>query len=581
MGVLDKFPAFCAALKINSKEYGKVPLNFWGTQKYFLQQVQKGIDEGKRFFVTLKGRQGGVSTASLALVLFWLSKYRGTLGSLIVDDGSNLIRFRSILTGYMNSLPPEFRVRKKSHNIHELELINESVLSYLVAGKRKKAEGGDLGQGKGLNLVHGTEVSSWSDEKQIDKLVDSLAKIHPNRLYLFESTANGFNLYYDMWETAKRATTQKAIFIGWWLQETYQCDRNSNEFRVYWDGKMTKEESMWVREVKLRYGFEIRPEQLAWWRLKYYEDKREDMQALYQEHPPTEEYAFQMSGYKFFSSELLTSDYKRALKEKHENMRYQFGNDFVDTRVHRCTLAISELKIWERPNPSGVYVIGADPAYGFNENSDRSTASVFRCYADRVEQVAEYSASGVGTAQFAWVLLHLAGAYKNVRVNLELTGPGSAVFNELQNVKKMQSILPGGFADELSGMVHHLWAREDTLSKSFAYHTKTNAEGKELMLNRMNDLWKSRILVLNSLELLTEMKYFARDGAVLEGRGGEHDDRVIAAALAIISYLAWAKDPLVIANQTFAVAKAADEAGKGPASDLIMNFLKQRGLIKK
>lgn len=578
--ILDKFTPFCAQLKIKSKEYGVVPLKFWGTQRRMLEEIYKGFDDGVRHFIILKCRQAGISTASLALTNFWLYAHSGILGALITDTGSNLTRFRETLRGYMKSLPPSMRRRVLYHNINELGLGNESVLSYLVAGTRKKKDGGDLGQGKGLNFVHATEVSSWPDADQINKLIDSLAEVHPDRLFIFESTANGFNTYYEMWETAKKAKTQRAIFLGWWLKELYAVHRDSPIYRVYWDGKYTSEETKWVREVKQLYGWEMQPEQMAWWRWKLEEGKMGDLNNMYQEFPPTEEHAFVMSGYKFFGSEKLTVDYKRSLKHSFTAYRYTFGNDFVDTRLHKTTIQNAQMLVWEEPHVNGVYVVGADPAYGFNEQSDRSTASVWRCYADRLVQVAEFSAPGIGTAQFAWVLLHLVGTWRNLRVNIELTGPGTAVFNELQNVRKVQAIVPEGFASELSGLKHHFYSREDTLHKSFAYHSKTTADQKELMLNRMNDLWRSGVMEVRSLEMLQEMKYFARDGAILEGRGGEHDDRVIAAALAVLTYLAWAKNAMLIMGQTQVKVTQQDQLGNGQVSSMVMNFLESRGFKK-
>lgn len=575
----SKFPYFCENLSILSKEFGKTKLLFWGTQRYFLQEVRKGIERGIREFWSMKCRQAGLTTIDQAIALYWMQKFPGSLGAMIADDASNINRGRSILTQMHRFLPKNLRVPLDHNNIYETEFKNRSVLSYLVAGKRKKADAGDLGQGKGLNFSINTEVGSWSDEKQLSKLRDSCAHIHPNRLFLYESTPNGFNHFYDACQDAKKATTQAFIFIGWWRHDLYHYERGTNEYRVYWDGKLSAEESRLSREVKAEFGYEILPEQWAWFRLQLHEKKHGDWNALHQEHPTTEEIGWVMSGYKFFSPEKLTVEYKKALKEKHENYRYTFGNDFVDTRLYPTTSANAELKVWRRPHPSGVYVIGADPAYGYNENSDYSTATVYRCYADRLVQVAEFSAAGVGTAQFAWVLLHLVGTYRNVRVNVELTGPGNAVFNEINHVLKSQVSMQGEFANELSEFKHHFYAREDSLGKSFAYHSKTGAEQKELMLNRMKDLWMSDKLIIRSVDHLDEMKYFARDGAQLEGRGGSHDDRVIATALAVLTWLAWARDSLQAAGQTFDVVTAKDAAGITPQNDILQNFMKKRGLI--
>jgi hypothetical protein len=98
----------------------------------------------------------------------------------------------------------------------------------------------------------------------------------------------------------------------------------------------------------------------------------------------------------------------------------------------------STLKVWEMPKTDAFYVIGADPAYGSSEWKDQFCAQVFRCYADGMEQVAEFCSTDCTTSTFAWVMLHLAGSYNtgindsgqgtpNVMMNLEINGPGMAL----------------------------------------------------------------------------------------------------------------------------------------------------------
>jgi hypothetical protein len=64
---------------------------------------------------------------------------------------------------------------------------------------------------------------------------------------MFESTAQGFNMFHDMYKTAKRAKTQRAIFCGWWRNEFYSVPGDSNIYKVYWDGKLDSEEKIGSR----------------------------------------------------------------------------------------------------------------------------------------------------------------------------------------------------------------------------------------------------------------------------------------------------------------------------------------------
>jgi len=140
---------------------------------------------------------------------------------------------------YMDGLPKEYKIPQITHNRNSLSLRNRSRLFYQVAGLRAK---GTLGRGKAITFLHGTETSSWGDEEGLASLLASLAETNPDRLYMFESTARGFNMFHDMYVTAKKARTQRAIFCGWWRNEFYSVDPESSVYKTYWDGRLTGEE---------------------------------------------------------------------------------------------------------------------------------------------------------------------------------------------------------------------------------------------------------------------------------------------------------------------------------------------------
>ncbi len=121
----------------------------------------------------------------------------------------------------------------------------------------------------------GHDKASWDDEEGLASLLASLAETNPLRYYMFESTARGFNMFHDMWTTAKRARTQKAIFCGWWRNQLYMADPKSDIYKVYWDGKLSPEEKEWTKDIKKMYNYEINSRQIAWWRWKLHEGLKE------------------------------------------------------------------------------------------------------------------------------------------------------------------------------------------------------------------------------------------------------------------------------------------------------------------
>jgi len=558
---LPNFYKFCNQLKIETKEQGLRKMdNLLGTQTYVMNEIDKGLKQGIHFYVILKGRQLGITTISLALDLYWHYIHNGLNGTLVTDTEENRDMFRGTLGGYMDGLPKEYKIPILTHNRNSLSLKNRSRIFYQVAGLRAK---GSLGRGKGITFLHGTETSSWGDEEGLASLLASLAETNPKRLYIFESTARGFNMFHDMYVEAKKARSQIAIFCGWWRNELYMADPNSDIYRVYWDGKLTGEEKEWTKDIKKLYGFEINSRQIAWWRWKLAEGIR-DESLMYQEFPPTEDYAFVMTGTSFFSNSRCTDAVKTLRKKNPSYYRYSFGANFQDTNVLKSTERLASLKVWEEPIDTAYYVIGADPAYGSSDWADRFCIQVFRCYADGLEQVASFATNELNTYQFAWVICHLAGAYKNSTLNLEVNGPGQAVINEMRNLKRMAANMGTALGKDLldvyGSMQNYIWRRNDTMggvSNSIGW--LTTSATKERMLTYMKDYFEREMMNIYDMDTIEEMKTMTRQDGGIYASGRNKDDRVIAAALATAAFAEQVQPRMIAQKITRSISKLQEE----------------------
>jgi hypothetical protein len=579
---LQNFYNFCRQLRIETKEKGLVRMDeLLGTQTYVMQEIAKGLEDDTHFFVILKGRQLGITTISLALDLYWHFINPGLQGTLVTDTEENRDMFRGTLGMYMDGLPNEYKIPLVAHNRNSLSLRNRSRLFYQVAGLRAK---GSLGRGKGITFLHGTETSSWGDEEGLASLLASLAETNPLRFYLFESTARGFNMFHDMYTTAKRAKTQRAIFCGWWRNQFYSADPKSSVYQTYWDGKLSVEEKEWVKDIKKLYNFEINSRQIAWWRWKLSEGIKDDA-LMYQEFPPTEDYAFVMTGSSFFSNSRVTDAMKETRKMPPECYRYVMGTNFEDTQVLKSKEAVCTLKVWEEPIDTAYYVIGADPAYGSSDWADRFCISVFRCYADGMEQVAEFATSELNTYQFAWAIAHLAGAYKNSTLNLEVNGPGQAVINELRNLKRQAAATGGAKGNDLmavlSCMQNYIWRKNDSMSGiSGSIGWLTTGPSKERMLSYFKDYFERQMCQIKSPDLLEEMKGVVRDGGTIGAPGRGKDDRVIAAALAAAAFAEQVQPRLISMKLTRTVSKAQEDFSPSELSTgkNVSDYLRKIGL---
>lgn len=540
---LRGFPAFASKLWIESKEFGHTPLQFWGTQNYALAEIGKGVEEGVRTFYIDKGRQDGLTTSTLALDLYWMIKYPGMQGDLITDTDDNRQVFKDTLTTMHRSLPRAWSCPEKSHNRALFAFRNRSRLMYQVAGTRKsdQAKASPIGQSRGLNYIHGTECGSWADEEQLERLMASLAHRHPHRLYIFESTARGYNLWYDMCMDAKHAVSIRLIFIGWWRNELKRVARDSAAFRAYWDGRLTGDERIKCKAIKKLYGVELEPEQIAWWRYVHAEHTKDEA-TMHQEYPWLLEDSFQATGSQFISPgkvTLLRAQAKEAGAP--EWYTYTFGTTFDTTEIHEAAPHHGQLRIWEEPRPGAHYVLGADPAYGSSPASDRYIASLWRVQGGTLVQVAEYVTT-LGTAyQFAWVLMHLCGAYGgDVLLVLELSGPGQSVWDEIQRMAWYgwgMSSPNYQLLDLFNSIRHYLYRRTDSLSPNVVYQWKTTPANKVWLMHKLRDTIERAGLIVRSPELAEECQGIRQDGDSIEARGRAKDDRFVSAALAVEGWL--------------------------------------------
>jgi hypothetical protein len=569
----DNLQGFLNALTIDTKEKGAQVLGkaLLGTQKRFLAEIRKGLEQDVHEFVTLKARQVGISTISLALDMYHAFKHAGTSGAIVVHEEGAREQFRAIMSTYIAGLPDEWSQDVVVDNKYQLVLGNRSVLQYKVAGVRETSAK-TLGRSSALSFAHATEVAYWGDPAQIAGFKATMAEHNPDRFYHWETTANGFNHFERMWREAHDSVSVRPIFISWWSNEFYRVPKGSAKYAQYWGvkGRASAEERDVRRYVERTYGHELDDEQFAWYRWMRAEKITDEME-MRREYPTTPEEAFVASGTNFFTGASLTSAYKRVLGEGRPLAcyRFQFGEEFTDTNVIEVPERSAHLKIWAEPVKGGFYTLGADPAYGSSEQADKFCISVDRCWGNRVEQVAELNVVDMSTYTFAWVICYLCGCYQPCVYNIEINGPGGAIIQEIDNLRRLagRSYIPGQaktMMDVVRKMQEFLYVKEDSLlGRPAGKHTLTTDRIKDSYLSMYRDAFERGVYQPHSRQLLDEMQSIVRDGGWIGASGNSKDDRVIAAALAYKAYNDQLRLKLIARN----VVYKEDEKPSAPAKE--------------
>jgi hypothetical protein len=215
--------------------------------------------------------------------------------------------------------------------------------------------------------------------------------------------------------------------------------------------------------------------------------------------------------------------------------RYTFGSTIERTETVSSNEEMAQLTVWEDPDPAGYYVVAADPAYGASATSDHYVCSVWRATRTTLTQAASFVAKELTMYQFAWVTCHLAGHYAPSFFILELNGPGMAVHQEIERLKATGwgAAHRGDVHNFLAGVQSYIWRRPDGMGIGASWQWRTTPRTKIWILNRLRDQLMQETVTVREPELVTELGNVRQDGDRFRSEGRQHDDRVIAAALAV------------------------------------------------
>ena len=606
---LPIFLEFVEALRIDSKEEtatddSGTPLVLWQSQRRFLEELSDGLEYGVRTFVCLKSRQLGVTTISLAIDLFWLAMHPGIKGALVVDSEENREDFRRTLRRYIQSFPAEFfgddfKLIKGGDNRTGMTFSNGSKLVFLVAGKSKTKV--NWGEGKGFAFAHLTECGKYGSGEGIKNFEEALAQKNPDRLTIYESTANGFNHWRDRWLEAKSDVhTQRAFFIGWWANPNNSISKSDPRFTDYGLQVPSGEERELVQAVLDQYGQKITPEQIAWYRWKQDKALKSGADVLDQNQPWTESQAFVATGFSFFQVRKIGQDMERLSaggKDEAQFLAYRFEceNEFLAMKMVPILdpeeMNRIQFRVWQPPVPNGKYVIGSDPAYGRNSHKDRHALSVWRCFADKLVQVAEFASADIEVKHFAWIMAFVAGAYSDCIVNYELGGPGRMIMSEWDHILGMlhseayaAKVKEWDWSDALNNARWYLYHRPDSMGPGFAYNFESTWRTQQELMHQYRGAYSTNELELKSVKLLEEMRIVVQDGEHIGAPESKNedskDDRVFAAALACRAWLNWTRREMLSQGLMYETVMQEESGEMSPQAkslnNIVFNFFTRR-----
>lgn len=572
--VKEAFYEFLNRTQIKSKESSDwivLGENLYDAQNRVIEAIFDGLGKDIHSFKVLKSRQLGVSTIIRSLMLFWSGMFPLN-GALVFHRGDALTEARAELIDMLERMPESYKFpRKKGSNRFALTLENRSRIAMFAAGEKETKGSSSLGASFAISLAHRSELCSYGNKAGLEAMRHSMARTNPNRIFVDESTARGRNLWFDIWEEGKKDPDCICIFIGWWSHPAQIIERDTAAFEKYTRYPLSDEEKRKIKLVKERYNHEITVEQIAWIRREMDTDADEDDPEKKdfsgdpirrQEQPWYEEESWQSHEAVFFDPDRITDQANKWASNKYASYMFMAGFEFSDFNAIKAPNPRSvQLKVWEEPVEDSIYIVAADPAYGINEKNDRSCVQVCRAFSDGIDQVAEYAWPLIDAQQLAWVMASLEAWYAGERSEvfriLEINGPGEATFRELRELKrKIQFQYYGPQSNERvflniqRNVRDYFYQRTDSINMGQAMQFRTHHQLKVAIMERLRDHTHSGVLRVRSHETLNEMCDVTRDGDSIGAEGSDHDDRVLALALACRQWEEGPRRKLMAAKRT-------------------------------
>lgn len=505
---------------IVDKKKNIVPFFFNEVQKDFIRRYNKALDDyrkgklAKIQFLILKGRQQGFTSLITAIQLARCICTPNFEGFTLADVTENATAIFENKAKYPHSqLPEALKPTEKFNNKKELRF------SRLNSSWEVGTATENVGRSRTINFLHCSEAAFFKV-----LMSDLQAAIGPamtaDCVTMYESTANGFNDFKDMWDSGNYIN----CFYEWWRSAEYtQKFESRAKKEEFYD--TVKNGNTWIAE-RLRWLFDkgIKEGQVYWYYVTY--QNYQDKEKIKQEYPCTPEEAFLMSGRPVFAVENIVNRIAE-LRKKYQKKPYREGyfkfkwhnaktKDYIidDSIKFVDSHQKNWIRIYEEPQPKNPYVIGGDTK---GEGSDYYAMTVINNHTGN--RAASMDINIMTSSPYTYQL-YCAGRYFNdaligVEINFN-TGP----IEELQRLSYPRQYVRRKFDD-------YRKVREEK------YGFKTDGNSRPLIIDKEGDVVLNEIDLLNDIPTLEQMLTFIYDD---KGRPdameGKHDDLLFSEMIA-------------------------------------------------
>lgn len=487
-------------MKINNKMGKKVPFIWNKMQKSFVENMDS-------YNIILKARQGGMSVCICSLAIYYaITEPECNCMLLSHNDESTRAIFNKLKAIY-NSIPEPIRLPLIRNNRAELQLANGSIISCSTLGRT------DKGRGNTAKLIHLSEFAFVDSEIATKQLLSLEQTLRPDGHLIIETTANGLNFFHNHYQKSKKGENAYKSFFYNYIDTSCMFEDEYRKYKKIFKNRNGHEfgmEDLTDDENRLLNDYEGMTLHILCWRRLKIANSSEDK--FNQEFPLTDEMAFITSGASIFDNKRIT-DVLRALQLK--KTKYIAKKD-LDLPLELSKFYGKSFFMYGKPKAGERYYIGVDTSEGVNKDS--STCIVLN---KEGQEMAMFKNSKIKPYQFAEFVNELGRYYNKAYLVVEKASGGHSVIERLRYEYKYMNMCKYKTYDQYNRTITQIGF-------------DTNAKTKGIIINDLREMFDKGGLLINSEEILEEMKVFEiKDNGSMGAMSGYHDDLVMAIALAL------------------------------------------------
>lgn len=500
-----------------NKDKREEPFFLNEVQKEFmniLNQAIKDFDEGlitNISLLVLKGRQQGFTTLISAYQLAATTTRKNFEGLTLADESSNAEAIFQNKAKFIYDRLPEILKPTEKYNSKRQLLFEKLNSSWTVNTATK-----EVGRSRTINFFHGSECAFWRDG--ISSIQASLGETFTkNAIKIYESTANGFNDFREMWKSGAHIN----CFFQWWKTKEYRLNFETKNMRTKFLNDIDRNKGEWIydRLKWLRDEKKLDENQLYWYFKKYqgYIDK----ELIKQEYPCTPDEAFVASGKCYFNKDNIIKriDLLEEQENRIEDIGY-FKHDIViknDRKVITDIKWISDplgcIKLIKKPEEYKPYVLGGDTA---GEGSDSFTGIVTDNTNGKIVAVLKHEQD---ETFYTRQIYCLGWYYNKALIGLE-TNFSTYPTKMLAEEYEYPNLYVRDKEDDYTGKIVK------------AYGFRTDRITRPLILAELQRIFEEEIEKITDIDILKEaLTFIKNEKGRAEAQEGCHDDLIMGTAI--------------------------------------------------